>query len=289
MAKSAWTDAPSELLRVGPGFALAGLDPDSTPGFPGGKKGGEAALEAGRAELDDLQERLWAESRFGGTRSLLLVIQAMDTAGKGGIVQHVMGGVTPEGLHVYAFKKPTDEELSHDFLWRVRKQLPAAGMIGVFDRSHYEDVLIERVHSLVPADQLEQRYGRIRVFEEELAKAGTTIVKVMLHISADEQKARLADRLDRVEKQWKYNPADLGERALWASYMEAYQIAVERTSVETAPWFVIPANAKWYARAAVQQILLETMRGLALGWPTVDYDVAAEKAKLASTSSATVG
>ncbi|MCU1415228.1 MAG: phosphate--nucleotide phosphotransferase [Microbacteriaceae bacterium] len=281
MAKSAWSASPSQLLRAQPGFSLSGVDPDSTPGFTGGKKDGVAALAAGAAELDDQQERLWAESRFGGTRSLLLVVQAMDTAGKGGIVQHVMGGITPEGLHAYAFKKPTEEELAHDFLWRVRKQLPAAGMIGVFDRSHYEDVLVERVHQLSPAAEIEARYGTIVDFEAELAMGGTTIVKVMLQISLDEQKARLSDRLDSVDKQWKYNPGDLDERALWPEYMRAYQIAIERTSTDTAPWFVIPANAKWYARVAVQQILLETLRGLQLDWPKVDYDIEAEKKKLA--------
>ncbi|MES2170837.1 MAG: PPK2 family polyphosphate kinase [Actinomycetota bacterium] len=284
MAKSVWNASPSELLRVGPGFVLADVDPDSTPGFSGGKDDGVAALEAGRAELSDLQERLWAESRFGGTRSLLLVIQAMDTAGKGGIVQHVMGGITPEGLHVYAFKKPTEEELAHDFLWRVRKQLPAAGIIGVFDRSHYEDVLIERVHQLSPAAEIEARYGTIVSFEEDLVEAGTTVVKVMLQISADEQRVRLADRLDSVEKQWKYNPGDLVERALWPQYQDAYRIALTRTATGTAPWYVVPANAKWYARAAVQQILLETMRGMNLGWPTVDFDVEAEKQKLTRSS-----
>jgi PPK2 family polyphosphate:nucleotide phosphotransferase len=281
MAKSAWSASPSQLLRAQPGFSLSGVDPDSTPGFTGGKKDGVAALAAGAAELDDQQERLWAESRFGGTRSLLLVVQAMDTAGKGGIVQHVMGGITPEGLHAYAFKKPTEEELAHDFLWRVRKQLPAAGMIGVFDRSHYEDVLVERVHQLSPAAEIEARYGTIVDFEAELAMGGTTIVKVMLQIGLDEQKARLADRLDSVDKQWKYNPGDLDERALWPEYMRAYQIAIERTWTDTAPWFVIPANAKWYARVAVQQILLETLRGLQLDWPKVDYDIEAEKKKLA--------
>jgi PPK2 family polyphosphate:nucleotide phosphotransferase len=198
-------------------------------------------------------------------------------------VQHVMGGITPEGLHAYAFKKPTEQELSHDFLWRVRKQLPAAGMIGVFDRSHYEDVLVERVHQLSPAAEIESRYGMIVDFERELADAGTTIVKVMLHISPDEQKARLEDRLDRVDKQWKYNPGDLVERALWPQYMEAYQLAIERTATVTAPWYVVPANAKWYARVAVQQILLETMRGLDLAWPTVNYDIDAEKKKLAAS------
>jgi PPK2 family polyphosphate:nucleotide phosphotransferase len=282
VSKTPWTDDPAALLRVGPGFALTKLDTASTPGFSGDKRAGEAELAANAAELGELQEKLWAESRFGGMRSLLLVIQAMDTAGKGGIVDHVLTAVTPEGIRVYAFKKPTPEELKHDFLWRVRTHLPTAGIIGVFDRSHYEDVLIGRVRSLAPANEIEKRYGQIVDFEAELVAAGTTIVKVMLHISADEQKSRLADRLDRVEKQWKFNPGDLDERALWPQYQEAYQIALDRTSTVSAPWFAIPADHKWYARVAVQRILLDTLRGMNLDWPVVDYDIAAEKQRLAS-------
>ena len=280
MAKTPWADAPAELLRVATGFTLAEVDPDATPGFTKGKKTGEAALEADRQEVIDLQEQLWAESRFGGKRSLLLVVQAMDTAGKGGIVQHVMGSITPEGIHAVAFKKPTKQELAHDFLWRVRRQLPEPGIIGVFDRSHYEDVLIGRVRELAPADEIEKRYEQIVAFESELARAGTTIVKVMLHITPEEQKARLADRLDRVEKQWKYNPGDLDERALWPKYMEAYKVALERTSTPDAPWFVVPANHKWYARVAVQQLVLSALRSMKLEWPKVDYDIEAERRRV---------
>ncbi|MCU1420548.1 MAG: phosphate--nucleotide phosphotransferase [Microbacteriaceae bacterium] len=283
MAKSVWTSSPTQLLRADAGFVLADVDPDSKPGFDGGKKDGVAALEAGREPLRDLQERLWAESRFGGTRSLLLVIQAMDTAGKGGIVEHVTGGITPEGLSVYAFKKPTQEELAHDFLWRVRKQLPGAGFVGVFDRSHYEDVLIGRVRELAPEAEIESRYDRIVEFERELVEAGTTIVKVMLHISSDEQKARLGDRLADPAKQWKFNPGDLDERAFWPQYQWAYQVAIQRTSTDAAPWFVVPANAKWYARAAVQRLLLDALGGLDLDWPVVDYDVEEQKARLAAS------
>ncbi|MBK4349023.1 PPK2 family polyphosphate kinase [Lacisediminihabitans changchengi] len=285
-----WSADVRELLRVGPGFDLTAVDPDSAPGFELGKRGGtaEGAEELARnaQELNDLQERLFANSRYGGTRSLLLIVQAMDTAGKGGIVEHVVGEISPEGLSVYAFKKPTPEELEHDFLWRVRRRTPAAGMVGVFDRSHYEDVLIGRVRALAPAEQIEQRYGQILEFERELVAAGTTIVKVMLHISADEQKKRLADRLDRPDKVWKYNPSDVDERALWPQYQQAYQLALERTSTTDAPWFVVPANHKWYARIAVQQLLLGALRGLDLQWPAVDFDVGAEKTRLATSNPA---
>lgn len=283
MSKDAWKTDPRTLLGVSVGFQLAAVDADSTPGFDGGKKAGVASLATNHQELNNLQEKLFAESRMGGRRSMLLVIQAMDTAGKGGIVEHVVGGISPEGLAVHAFKKPSAEELAHDFLWRVRKELPSAGIVGVFDRSHYEDVLIGRVRELAPADEIEQRYARIVDFEGELADGGMTIIKIMLHISEEQQKARLVDRLERVDKRWKYNPGDLDERALWPKYQEAYQIALERTSMADAPWYVIPANHRWYARIAVQQLMLGALRDLAPTWPEVDYDVEAEKKRLAAS------
>ena len=273
----------SEALRVGEGFRLADIDPGSTPGFDGGKKAGEKALLAGADEFADLQEKLFAQSLFGGEKSILLVLQAMDTAGKGGIVGHVVGQANPQGVRAFGFKAPTDEEKRHDFLWRVRKQLPPPGYVGVFDRSHYEDVLIHRVRGFSTPEVIEQRYGLINDFEADVAAGGTTIVKVMLHIGPDEQKKRLSDRLERPEKNWKYNPGDVDERELWPQYQEAYQIALERTSTTDAPWFVVPANHKWYARLAVQRLMLDALRGVALEWPRADYDVEAEKKRLAAT------
>ena len=273
----------SEALRVGEGFRLADIDPGSTPGFDGGKKAGEKALLAGADEFADLQEKLFAQSLFGGQKSILLVLQAMDTAGKGGIVGHVVGQANPQGVRAFGFKAPTDEEKRHDFLWRVRKQLPPPGYVGVFDRSHYEDVLIHRVRGFSTPEVIEQRYGLINDFEADVAAGGTTIVKVMLHIGPDEQKKRLSDRLERPEKNWKYNPGDVDERELWPQYQEAYQIALERTSTTDAPWFVVPANHKWYARLAVQRLMLDALRGMALEWPRADYDVEAEKKRLAAT------
>ena len=272
----------SELLRIRLGFSLADIDPASTPGFDGGKKAGRAELAANAAELGELQERLYASSLFGGERSLLLVLQAMDTAGKGGIVGHVVGQVNPQGVKAFAFKSPTDEEKSHDFLWRVRRQLPPPGFLGVFDRSHYEDVLIHRVRGFSTPEAIEERYGFINDFEAEVAAGGTSIVKVMLHISKKEQKARLQSRLDDPAKNWKFNPGDIDEREHWDAYMDAYQVALERTSTDVAPWHVVPANHKWYARLAVQQLLLETLRSLDLQWPAADYDVAEQKARLAA-------
>ncbi len=270
------------LTPVGDGFELAKVDPDSTPGVTD-RKHAEKELAKNFDELGTLQEKLFAESKFGGTRSVLLVLQAMDTAGKGGIIRHVVGGVDPQGVHLHAFKAPTDEEKSHDFLWRVRKELPGPGTIGVFDRSHYEDVLIHRVRGFSTPEVIEERYGIIADFEKQLVVAGTTVIKVMLHISADEQKARLQERLDNPEKNWKFNPGDIDEREHWPAYQEAYQIALTRTSTPDAPWYVVPANHKWYARWAVQGLLLGALRGLAPEYPAVDFDVAAEKKRLAAT------
>jgi len=273
----------SELLRVGPDVVLASIDPGSSPGFLGDKKAGQKALAAGGAEFAELQEKLFAAGKFGDGRSVLLVLQAMDTAGKGGIVKHVVGSVDPQGVHIHSFKAPSDEEKKHDFLWRVRPELPGAGMIGVFDRSHYEDVLIHRVRGFSTPEAIEERYGIIAEFEREVAAAGTTIVKVMLHISPGEQKARLSARLEDPAKHWKYNPGDVDERELWPKYMEAYEIALRRTTTDVAPWYVVPADHKWYARLAVQQLLLEALRDLKQEWPAPDYDVEAEKARLAAS------
>jgi len=273
----------TELQRVGTELDLSSVDTTATPGFVGDKKSGQKALDAGTDEFAQLQEQLFAAGKFGDTRSVLLVLQAMDTAGKGGIVKHVVGSVDPQGTHIHAFKAPTDEEKAHDFLWRVRAQLPEPGIIGVFDRSHYEDVLIHRVRGFSTPEAIEQRYGIIADFEKELAAAGTVIVKVMLHISPAEQKDRLSARLADPAKHWKYNPGDIDERELWHDYMEAYEIALTRTSTDDAPWYVVPADHKWYARLAVQNLLMDALRGMNLEWPKADYDVAAEQKRLAAS------
>jgi PPK2 family polyphosphate:nucleotide phosphotransferase len=273
----------SDALRVGEGFALTDVDPRDTPVFDGKKAEGKEALAAADAELDVLQEKLFAHGRTGGAERVLLVIQGLDTAGKGGIMRHVIGSVDPQGVELTAFKKPTQEELDHPFLWRIRQALPGPGMIGVFDRSHYEDVLIVRVHDLVPPAQWKRRYRTINDFEQSLVADGTTVVKVMMHISKKEQGERLQERLDRPDKHWKYNPGDVTERGHWDDYMEAYQAALEKCSTEAAPWFVVPADRKWYARLAVQQLLLEHMRALDLAWPSADFDVETEKARLAAS------
>ena len=278
-----WFTPAAEALRacaVGP---IASFDPESTPGFDGDKESGSELLASRGQDLADLQELLYANGRSGDHRSVLLVLQGMDTAGKGGIVRHVGGLVDPQGLSIKGFGKPTPEELQHDFLWRIHKALPPAGRIGVFDRSHYEDVLPVRVHNLVPKAEWEKRYDLINQFESELVAGGTTIIKCCLVVSKDEQKARLAERLDRPDKYWKYNPGDIDERAHWDAYLEAYQDIFELTDKDSAPWFVIPANRKWFARLAVCELLTTTLAGLALDWPKADFDVEAEKKRLAAS------
>lgn len=279
-----WTGDVRDLLRVAEGFALADVDPRATPGYERDKVHAADDLAAGALQLDEYQERLYARSRVDATHaSVLLVLQAMDSAGKGGIIRHVVGSVDPQGIDLAAFKKPTPEELEHDFLWRVERRLPEPGIIGVFDRSHYEDVLIGRVRELAPADEIERRYGAINEFEKRVTDAGTRIVKVMLHISPEEQKERLMERLERPDKHWKYNPGDVDERELWPRYMAAYQSVFERTSTEHAPWFVVPADRKWYARLAVQHLLLEALEDIDPQWPAATFDVEAEKQRLAAS------
>ena len=278
---SQWTHRPSNVLKFAPGTAVGDIDTDATPGFTG-RKEDAAAIQAERNErFAGLQEMLYANGREGDRRSVLLVLQGMDTAGKGGIVEHVVGAGSPMGIRYTSFGKPTDEERAHHFLWRISKALPPAGHIGVFDRSHYEDVLVVRVHNLVPPSEWEPRYDEINTYEAELADAGTVLVKVALFVSLEEQRRRLAERLERPDKYWKYNPGDLEERKLWPAYQEAYQAMLERTSTERAPWYVVPCDKKWYSRLAVTELLIEALKGLDLSWPPADFDVEAEKRKLA--------
>jgi PPK2 family polyphosphate:nucleotide phosphotransferase len=271
-----------ELLRLPAGpVDLRAIPTDATPGFDGKKAEGRAALLTIGEELADLQERLWAEGRVGGSpRRVLLVLQGMDTSGKGGTLRHTVGLVDPQGVRITSFKAPTEEEQTHDFLWRIECALPDPGYLGVFDRSHYEDVLIARVRELAPPDEIERRYDAIVDFERRLVESGTSIVKVMLHISAAEQKERLLARLDDPTKHWKFNPGDIDERTRWPAYREAYEAALERTHTDAAPWYVVPADRKWYRDLAIAHLLLATLRGLDPQWPPADFDVTHERARL---------
>ncbi|GAB11624.1 hypothetical protein GOARA_082_00110 [Gordonia araii NBRC 100433] len=277
-----WSAAPRETLRAANAGPIAAYDPSSTPGYSGDKETGTAALAARGELLADLQEMLFANGRSGDHRSVLLVIQGMDTAGKGGIVRHVGGLCDPQGLRIKGFGPPTKEELAHDFLWRIHRELPPAGRIGIFDRSHYEDVLPVRVHNLVPESVWSQRYDAINQFEREVADAGTTIVKVALVVSKEEQKQRLSDRLDDPNKHWKYNPSDVDERGHWDDYLEAYQAIFDRTDTPHAPWYVLGADRKWFSRLAVCELLIDALDGLDLGWPKATFDVEKEKARVAA-------
>jgi PPK2 family polyphosphate:nucleotide phosphotransferase len=260
-----------KLLRAMPQdgrFKMADVDPDSTPGLKNPKRAARD-LKKHRAALFNLQERLFAEKK----RSLLIVLQGMDTSGKDGTITHVIGGMNPEGVLITTFKAPTPEELRHNFLWRIRKHLPDKAQVGIFNRSHYEDVLIARVHDLAKPQVIEKRYGVINQFERELVRAGTTVVKFCLHISYDEQRRRLIERLRDPDKHWKFNPNDLKERPYWEDYMSAYSLAVGNCSTALAPWYVIPANDKDYRNWAVSKILIETLEQMDPQYPHPRLDV----------------
>jgi PPK2 family polyphosphate:nucleotide phosphotransferase len=254
-----------EVWAVKPGSKvdISALDPGDTRALKGGHEAADAALDNDEAALAEWQMRLWAESK----RSLLLVLQGTDASGKDGTVAHVFRGVNPQGTRVTSFKPPTAEELAHDFLWRIHRAMPRAGEIGIFNRSHYEDVLVARVRKLVPRQVWKQRYGDITAFESLLAEGGTTVVKCCLLISKDEQRRRFEQRLNDPQKRWKFQRGDLEDRALWKEYQSAYSEAIERTSTKVAPWYIIPADHKWYRNWAVSRILIETLADIDPKYP----------------------
>ena len=261
----------TDLLRVAPGSTpdLAGTDAAATPGFEGDKDAARARLKELKDELAEFQERLWAEQG----QSLLIVLQALDAGGKDGLIRKVVTAFKPQGTRVTGFGVPTEEELRHDFLWRVHSATPGKGRIGVFNRSHYEDVLVVRVLNLVPEKVWQERYDQINEFESILAANGTRIVKFYLHVSRDEQRERFQKRLDNPEKHWKWSSGDLETRARWDDFRAAYTDALARCSTDHAPWFVIPADRKWYRDLAVAEILAETARDMDPQWPEADEDL----------------
>jgi PPK2 family polyphosphate:nucleotide phosphotransferase len=284
------------LLRLDPGAVdLSAVDPQSTPGLPGrvDAEGGKAWTRAEMERLGTLlardQEMLYATAKMApegspdARRRLLLVLQAMDCGGKDGTIKTVAGAMNPLGLHIVSFGPPTAEERSHDFLWRVRRAVPRPGLVGVFNRSHYEDVLVVRVESLVPPDEWQGRYDEINAFERELVEDGVVVVKVFLHISYEEQGRRLLERLDDPTKRWKYNPGDVDARVKWADYQAAYADALRRCSTSEAPWYVVPADRKWYRNWAVAHLVRETFDDMALSYPRPDYDVEAERRRVLAT------
>jgi PPK2 family polyphosphate:nucleotide phosphotransferase len=242
---------------------LADINPKDKKGLPFDKSEIKIATMADVAEIDRLQEILYAEAKH----AILIVLQGLDTSGKNGTIRKVFGPVDPLGVLATSFKVPTPPELAHDFLWRVHKVVPPLRVIGIFNRSHYEDVLVARVHGLVPHDRLEARYDQINAFESHLAANDTVILKFYLHISKEEQKARLQARIEDPTKRWKFSPNDLGERKYWDDYQKAYQIALERCSTEWAPWFIVPADRKWHRNAVVARIVRTTLEALNLAYP----------------------
>jgi PPK2 family polyphosphate:nucleotide phosphotransferase len=251
------------LVKPGSKVDLSQWDPNDEGAFKGEKKKALKEVEKLNRKLETLQEILYAQHKH----KVLIVIQAMDTGGKDGVIRHVFDGVNPQGVRVASFKVPTQEELDHDYLWRVHKVVPAAGEMVIFNRSHYEDVLVVRVHKLITPAVCRKRFEQINTFERLLVENGTTILKFYLHIDLDEQKQRLQDRLDDPTKQWKFNVGDLKERKLWPEYMKAYEQALAHTSTATAPWYVIPANHKWYRDLVISTILVDTLEKLGLKYP----------------------
>lgn len=256
-------------MQPGASVHLAEIDPDDRSAFDGGKREAKDRFGDLVDELDDLQQRLYAESK----QRLLVVLQARDAGGKDGTIRDVFGDLNPQGVKVTSFKKPTPAELARDYLWRVHEHVPADGEIAVFNRSHYEDVLVVRVHDLVPEERWRKRYEHITAFEKMLADEGTTIVKIYLHISKDEQRERLQERIDIPRKRWKFNPDDVSKRRHWDDYDRAFEEMLERTSVPWAPWYVVPANRNWYRNLVVATILTDTLRGLDMRYPTQPLDL----------------
>ena len=256
--------------RIPPGkkIELANFDPNDDSKFPKGKSEGKEELLTLNKKLESLQELLYAEQK----QKFLVVLQAMDTGGKDGVIRHVFEGVNPQGVRVASFKTPTALELAHDYLWRVHQQAPAKGEIVIFNRSHYEDVLVVRVHNLVGQEVWSRRYDQINAFEKMLAEEGTTILKFFLYIDLDEQKERLEARRDDPEKRWKFKVDDLKERKLWPEYVKAYEEAISRTSTEWAPWYVVPSNKKWYRNLVVASVIIDVLESLKMAFPKPDFD-----------------
>jgi PPK2 family polyphosphate:nucleotide phosphotransferase len=278
-----WDHRPGRVLAFRAGDKVADIETASTPGFLGSKHDAPQLQAERNARFAQLQEMLYANSVRGDTRSVLLVLQGMDTAGKGGIVKHVVGAANPQGISYTGFGVPTEEERKHHYLWRIRRALPRPGHIGVFDRSHYEDVLVVRVRNLAPPDVWGLRYDEINAFEKDLVGGGMTLVKVAMFVSLAEQKKRLQSRLDRPDKHWKYSPSDVDDRLLLPKFQEAYQAVLDKTSTPYAPWHVVPSDKKWYTRLAITELLIEALKTLDLSWPPADFDVKAEKKRLAES------
>lgn len=278
-----WQQDPRVALRVGENFDLEDFDRASTPGFSGGKRDALELMEQRGELLSELQERLFANGRAGGKRNVLVVVQGLDTAGKGGIARHVMGMVDPQGVAMRSFGVPTPEELRHHYLWRIKRALPKPGLIGLFDRSHYEDVLVVRVNELVPREVWEPRFAEINRWEKSLVDNGTVVLKFALMVSHEEQARRLMERIDRPDKRWKYSMSDIQTRLKWDDYQAAYADVFQRTSTDHAPWHVLPADRKWFPRLAVTELVTRALIDMDLRWPRPRWSPEVQRRRLVAT------
>ncbi|RSX53170.1 polyphosphate kinase [Bifidobacterium goeldii] len=278
MLSAVWTLPPAQRLMFHPGTQLTDIDGGSTPGFDGDKDDGERFIDISSSEIARYQRLLYANGVKGSSRRLLIVLQGMDASGKGGIVRHVFRQGDPMGIHYHGFGKPTAEELEHDFLWRVQRELPKHGWIAVFDRSHYEDIVMPHVYGTVPEEIWRARYEQINTFERNLAADGCAIIKIFLVMSRDEQRRHFLARLDDPTKFWKFDLSDLDARDRWDDYMAAWQEVFERTSTPAAPWYLVPADSRWYSRAVVSELLRVTLKNMNMTWPGLNADIDREEA-----------
>lgn len=281
---SIWDDDPSDLLRFHQGTRLAEIDTSSTPGFPGKKANGRQFIDLSSDEIMGLQHLLYANGAVGSKRRLLLILQGMDASGKGGIVKHVFSQVNPMGIHYHGFGAPTALELQHDFLWRVRRELPKDGWMAVFDRSHYEDIVMPRIFGTYPESVWRSRYRIVRDFERHLVDDGCTVIKVFLATSKEAQRKRFLKRLDDPTKHWKFAESDLDARERWPEYMDAWQEVFEEASTPDAPWYVVPADKRWYSRAVVSELLRSRLQGMHLQWPKATFDLDEARRRLKAES-----
>ena len=275
-----WSLPPAQRLMFHAGVRVDEVDTAGTPGFEGGREDGERFIDISSSEIARFQKLLYANGVKGVRRRLLIVLQGMDASGKGGIVRHVFRQGDPMGIHYHGFGKPSEEELAHDFLWRVKRELPQPGWIAVFDRSHYEDVVMPHVYGTYPEDVWRARYDEINRFERELVTDGCTILKIFLVVGRDEQKRHFLGRLEDPTKFWKFDESDLDARERWDEYMAAWQEVFEKTSTPAAPWYLVPADNRWYSRAVVSELLRTTLKNMNLTWPPLEVDPDAVRRRL---------
>lgn len=267
-----WSLPPAQLLRFHSHTHLVDIDAGSKPGFDGDQEAGERFIADSSSEIANYQRLMYANGIHGDTHRVLIVLQGMDASGKGGIVRHVFSQVDPMGIHYHGFGKPSEEDLAHDYLWRIRRELPSNGWISIFDRSQYEDIVMPRITGSLPEEKWRARYGQINDFEAELAGSGCAIIKIFLVSSRQAQRQHFLRRLDDPTRYWKFDPSDLEARDRWDDYMAAWQEVFERTSTSIAPWYLIPADKRWYSRMVVSELLRTTMKNFNQTWPPLDAD-----------------